>query len=519
MKRFLMQSAAIALFGASLAACATPTYPARGEATLLNPPPQPRQEAARPQYAARQAEPQPMSDDMPAARAAPSGSVRTAALAPLNAATPATSAGRPAADESAAPMTPSAPEHPVTGAERAAAPEHMPVPGGATAPAAPAPTATPAPTAAAPAPAYTAPAQTAAPAATYAPPPAQTASRAERRRAEEPRYAVTGKVVASSGVFMEYEVSKGDHVDALAREFSTSRKAIVEANHLRRPFSVRPGQMIKIPVSKAYVVEGGDTLNLIAKRFDVQVAELMELNKVSLRNLSPGQKVALPATARDRGPIRLAGGDMAEAGPRRIYSAPPNYVPPAQNPYGGHVYSPPGDTYAPPSSSSGTQMATQVPPRAMPPGRPQLPDTSPPLNDADVARAAKGRFIWPVRGDVLTRFGPTGVGRRSDGLDIKAPQGTTVKAAADGDVVYAGDQVPGFGNLVLVKHADGWVTAYAHLDRLSVQMRQTVTQGQEIGQVGLSGGVTEPQLHFEVRYAPNPADKAKPVDPALVLPR
>jgi len=86
-------------------------------------------------------------------------------------------------------------------------------------------------------------------------------------------------------------------------------------------------------------------------------------------------------------------------------------------------------------------------------------------------------------------------------------------------VVYAGDQVPGFGNLVLIKHTDGWVTAYAHLDRVSVQMRQQVSQGQELGQVGLSGGVTEPQLHFEVRYAPTPADKAKPVDPVLVLPR
>jgi murein DD-endopeptidase MepM/ murein hydrolase activator NlpD len=94
-----------------------------------------------------------------------------------------------------------------------------------------------------------------------------------------------------------------------------------------------------------------------------------------------------------------------------------------------------------------------------------------------------------------------------------------VRAAAAGEVVYAGDQVPGFGNLVLVKHADGWVTAYAHLDRTSVQMRQAVMQGQEIGEVGSSGGVSEPQLHFEVRYAPSPTDKARPVDPMLVLPR
>ncbi|HEX7761116.1 MAG TPA: M23 family metallopeptidase, partial [Caulobacteraceae bacterium] len=293
-------------------------------------------------------------------------------------------------------------------------------------------------------------------------------------------------------------------------------KAIVAANHLRSPYNMRPGQIVKIPVSRAYVVEEGDTLNLIARRFDVQVAELTELNKVSRRDLEPGQKIALPATYHDRGPIRLPGTEVASIAPRRqTYTPLESYTSPAENPYGGHVYSPPGETYAPPQ-----QQATQsYTPRAIPPGRPQIPDTSPTLSDADVARAAKGRFIWPVRGDLLQRFGPTGVGRRSDGLDIKAPQGTVVHVAADGDVVYAGDQVPGFGNLVLVKHADGWVTAYAHLDRLSVQMRQSVTQGQEIGQVGLSGGVTEPQLHFEVRYAPNPADKAKPVDPALVLPR
>ncbi|HEY5289096.1 MAG TPA: M23 family metallopeptidase, partial [Caulobacteraceae bacterium] len=133
--------------------------------------------------------------------------------------------------------------------------------------------------------------------------------------------------------------------------------------------------------------------------------------------------------------------------------------------------------------------------------------------------AGRGRFIWPVRGEIISPFGVKGVGRRNDGVDLRSPQGTVVHAAAAGNVVYAGDQVPGFGNLVLVKHADGWVTAYAHLDRLSVQMRQMVTQGQEVGEVGQTGGVSEPQLHFEVRYAPTPADKARPVDPLLVLPK
>ena len=140
------------------------------------------------------------------------------------------------------------------------------------------------------------------------------------------------------------------------------------------------------------------------------------------------------------------------------------------------------------------------------------------MANSQIAAAGRGRFVWPVRGETLAKFGEQGVDRRNDGLDIKSPEGAPVRAAAAGEVVYAGNQVPGFGNLVLVKHADGWVTAYAHLDRASVAMRQTVAQGQEIGLVGMTGGVPEPELHFEVRYAAAPTDKAKPIDPMLVLP-
>ena len=128
--------------------------------------------------------------------------------------------------------------------------------------------------------------------------------------------------------------------------------------------------------------------------------------------------------------------------------------------------------------------------------------------------------MWPVRGDIVARFGPMGVGRRNDGVDIKAAQSTSVRAAAAGEVVYAGDQVKGgFGKLVLIKHADGWVTAYAHLDSVSVAMKDQVQQGQVVGEVGMTGGVSQPELHFEVRYSPTPADKARPVDPVLVLPK
>jgi murein DD-endopeptidase MepM/ murein hydrolase activator NlpD len=142
----------------------------------------------------------------------------------------------------------------------------------------------------------------------------------------------------------------------------------------------------------------------------------------------------------------------------------------------------------------------------------------PARSDSQVMAAGKGRFVWPVRGQILAAFGVQDVDKRNDGVDIRSPEGTAVHAAAAGEVVYAGDQVPGFGNLVLVKHADGWVTAYAHLAHVDVKMRDTVAQDQQIGEVGQTGGVGEPQLHFEVRYAATPVEKARPVNPLLVLP-
>jgi murein DD-endopeptidase MepM/ murein hydrolase activator NlpD len=140
--------------------------------------------------------------------------------------------------------------------------------------------------------------------------------------------------------------------------------------------------------------------------------------------------------------------------------------------------------------------------------------------DAQVSQAGKGRFQWPIRGEILSDFGAKPGGQFNAGIDIQAEAGAAVRAAADGDVVYAGDKVPGFGNLILIKHTDGWVTAYAHLGRVDVKNRDKVTQGQQIGEAGNTGGVPEPQLHFEVRYAGSADEVArKPVDPKLVLPK
>lgn len=120
-------------------------------------------------------------------------------------------------------------------------------------------------------------------------------------------------------------------------------------------------------------------------------------------------------------------------------------------------------------------------------------------------------FAWPVRGTIISAFGPKGKGRDNDGLNIAAPQGAPVRAAAGGVVAYAGNDMKGFGNLVLIRHARGWVTAYAHLGRLVAVKDATVEEGDMIGTIGTTGGVSTPQLHFEIRR------EGKPVDPELVL--
>ncbi len=467
MTRFILQATAVALCAAGAAACAsTPNYPVKQGYVAPAP--------VQPQYPV-QAPPPP-----PASAQSPGGQDAAATPEPTGAAPP------PSVDSQALP------------------PVAAPPPGSA----APAPNSTPetSPPPSAPPPTYEAPPS-------YSPPAAAPA-----------HYIADGKVVEAKGMYRDYVVQKHDHLDAIARDLQTTRSVLLEANHLKPPYHLEPGQHLKVPVAKAYVVQPGDTMTAVAKRFDVSAGELADLNDLPVRGrLNSGMQLALPANYHDHGPIRVAPTEMAAQPAYRpsrqrstIEQSGP-YVPSAAALAAGEAHraaSASGGGYAsssPPPSNGGVYRPAPTPYRSTP--------EPPPPNQAAVIASGKGLFQWPVRGDIVSGFGVTGVGRRNDGIDIRSPQGTVVHAAAAGEVVYAGNQVPGFGDLVLVKHANGWVTAYAHLDKVSVQMRQTVMQGQELGQVGMTGGAPEPELHFEIRYAATPADKAKPLDPTLLLPQ
>ncbi len=231
----------------------------------------------------------------------------------------------------------------------------------------------------------------------------------------------------------------------------------------------------------SYRVRTGDTLFSISRQFGLNPQALAEANGMTFQSiLRNGQTLRIPGGAAD---LDQSPRVLAEA--QRPTPATPRTTP-------------------------------TVPPSRPEPG--QIVPTSPAPAASDVATLGRGLFQWPLSGEVLERFGPRGTGQRNDGVNIAAPAGAPVRASAAGEVAYTGNSVPGFGNLVLIRHPGGWVTAYGHLQASTVRMRQAVTQGEQIGAAGLTGSVSQPQLHFEIRYAPSARDRARPVDPLLLLP-
>jgi murein DD-endopeptidase MepM/ murein hydrolase activator NlpD len=122
------------------------------------------------------------------------------------------------------------------------------------------------------------------------------------------------------------------------------------------------------------------------------------------------------------------------------------------------------------------------------------------------ATGALPTFRWPVRGKVITSYGAKTNGKSNDGINVAVPEGTPVKAAEDGVVAYSGNELKGYGNLVLVRHSNGYVTAYAHASELLVKRGDTIKRGQVIAKSGQSGEVGSPQLHFEIRKGSSPVD-------------
>jgi len=318
-------------------------------------------------------------------------------------------------------------------------------------------------------------------------------------------------------------VGPGESLDTLAIKYGVPSAEIARANGISTPSQLTQGRAIVIPrrsqvayapaagpvpVSASapaaasrpsgdiHVVEPGQTLYGIARIYGVSVGDIVALNGLSSQNIQVGQRLKIPAGGTTTAPTRMA---SLNAGT----GAPPK-------PLGTLTVKADG-TPAPVNAAPTTKVASTPPIPDVPvvpvSVNPEPSSASAVDQAADPPSANGTTFRWPVRGRIISGFGPMTNGERNDGINLAVPEGTSVKAAEAGTVIYAGNELAGYGNLILIRHADGWVSAYAHNEEIDVKKGDAVQRGAIIAKAGATGSVSSPQLHFELRKG------AKPVNP------
>jgi murein DD-endopeptidase MepM/ murein hydrolase activator NlpD len=299
-------------------------------------------------------------------------------------------------------------------------------------------------------------------------------------------------------------VQKGDTIDGLVTRYGVPASAIAEANNIPNGAALKPGQRLVIPKYEAT----GSTTSRAAS------------------NAPHTPAIGAPATSGSQHVHVVAPGETLMALSRK-YHKPLGAIAKANNiePHtmvkvGDRIVIPgvaPQAAAKPPAPASLTQAPTPAPKVASVPVAPAAPtaamvtpaahEPEPPKAKADVT-AAMPSFRWPVNGRVITAFGPKPSGQQNDGINVSVPEGTPIKAAEDGVVAYAGNELKTYGNLVLVRHSNGYVTAYAHASEIMVKRDDPVKRGQIIAKAGQTGSVAAPQLHFEIRKGSTPVDPA-----------
>lgn len=303
-----------------------------------------------------------------------------------------------------------------------------------------------------------------------------------------------------------HTVRRGETLYAIARAYQVPLRSLIQRNSLAPPYALETDQQLVIPKTTVHTVKAGDTVYAISRQYGVAMNDLVRTNGIDPPfTIKIGQQLAIPARVVQT-QAQVVSESLSEPDIEPVATEP--LVEPAAEAADGV-----------PRAPLKPQSAQVVEPQPLPSPpkpfqvtgdgfpRPVLrPDTEPrrPLLATTgaipkPAPRARGKFLWPVQGRVIAGFGPMGQGLHNDGVNIAAPRGSPVRAAENGVVVYSGSELKGFGSMVLLKHADGYMTAYAHNEDLLVTRGQTVRRGQTIARVGSTGDVDRPQLHFELR--------------------
>jgi murein DD-endopeptidase MepM/ murein hydrolase activator NlpD len=286
-------------------------------------------------------------------------------------------------------------------------------------------------------------------------------------------------------------VGYGETIESIGHKYGVPASAIRQTNGISNWASVKPGQRVVIPryvsgsaphrpaphyssrtAESVHIVAPGEGLIGIAHKHSVTLTALARANHIQpYTKIKIGDRLTIP------GGRRLAA---------RYATAP-------------HVT---------PSRTVAVQKVASAPVQTARVAKVETRTTESATRTAEAAGSLPS-FRWPVKGRIIAGFGPRPNGAQNDGINLAVPAGTPIKAADDGVVAYAGNELKGYGNLVLIRHPNGFVSAYANASELLVKRGDTIKRGQVIAHAGQTGNVTSPQLHFEIRKGATPVDPTK----------
>jgi len=268
-------------------------------------------------------------------------------------------------------------------------------------------------------------------------------------------------------------VKSGDTLYSIAAANRVVLPVLASLNHMDHPYIIHVGEKLKLPPHTLYQVKAGDTIRKLGQVQGVDPREILLLNHLDdPQQLYVGRTLILPLVEK---PIHIAAPPVATT--KWVLQSATTPV------------------------MSEVEAIDQV--KIIEPKRVDNQSSPPP------GKFKNGKMVWPVKGKILSHFGVQGRGVFNDGINISAPLGTEVYAADKGEVIYADNGLKGYGNLVIIRHANGLLTSYAHQDALLVAKGDQVARGEVIGKVGKSGHVNSPQLHFAVRKGKKPINPLK----------
>jgi len=260
-----------------------------------------------------------------------------------------------------------------------------------------------------------------------------------------------------------YKVVDGDNLYSISRKLNISIRTLIDINRIRSPYKIYPKQLLNLPRSSFHIVEKGETLYSISRMYKTDIFTISRVNNIiNVNAIYEGQSLKINKyLVKKESSKNSLKNEKIKRKQKKAFSQAASKK----------------------SKKSRTKSSNNM--------------------------IIKSKFIWPVKGKLISKYGKSSEGFFNDGINIDSKLNQNVMASSDGKVIYSGNEIPGYGNLVLIKHSSNWITAYAHLNKVFIEKGEKVKKGEKIGLVGTTGNVSKPQLHFEIRKGKNAVNPLK----------